>query len=148
MHPQVYPNGSLEFVSNSGSSPRTCCGPKLTSWDGGEVIGAAVSEQGSSPSVHVYYCPEQVKGGKTVRHLKKAGPFYSENVQQAKQLAAEVRNANNQHGELQIGGKTVLAVVRLASAHPISNIQSVVHAFVVLGDTVDHLGVSPLCLCR
>lgn len=77
--------------------------------------------------------------------MKKAGPFYSE---VAKQLAAEVRNANNQHGELQIGGKTVLAVVRLTSAHPISNIQSVVHAFVVLGDTVGHLGVSPLCLCR
>ena len=148
MHPQVYPNGSLEFVSNSGSSPRTCCGPKLTSWDGGEVIGAAVSEQGSSPSVHVYYCPEQVKGGKTVRHLKKAGPFYSENVQQAKQLAAEVRNANSRHGDLQIGGKTVLAVVRFTCEYS-SHLEHTEHpSCTCCAETVDNLRVSPQCLCR
>lgn len=141
---QVYPSGSLEFVSQSGT-PQFCCSPKPTSWDGEEVIGASVSEQGPYPSVHVNFCPEQVEGGKSIRRLKKAGPFQCADAQQAKQLAEQVRKANNCHGDLQIGGKTVLAVVRPTHAPACLK-----HARAVmqLWCSVNKRRVSPDCLCR
>lgn len=126
----MYASGSLRFVSKTGKAPRrgACFGTKQTTWEGEDVIGAVVSEKGSSPKVHVYHCPKNVKDGKSVRHLKKAGPFYTADMQQAKQFAEEVRNANNRHGDLQIGAprppdrstKTVLAVVRFIHAPTIT----------------------------
>jgi hypothetical protein len=113
---QVYPSGSLRFVSKSGKAPGSCFGPKPTTWEGEDVIGASVSDQSATPTVYVYHCPAKIKDGHSVRQVKKAGPFHAADKQQAMQFAEEIRNANNRHGDLQIGGKTVLAVVRFTHA--------------------------------
>lgn len=122
---QVYPSGSLQFVTTSGSAPGSCFGPMPTSWEGEDVIGAKVLEHGSSATVHVYHCPDHQKGEHIVRPVKQAGPFTVVDVQSAKQFAQEVRNANCSHGDLKIGGKSVLAIVRYLHA-------AVSHYFIVM----------------
>lgn len=91
----------------------SCCGRgnKRAPLEGEDIVGATVSHKGSSSSVNILYCPVKVSKGKRVRHLKKAGPFISSDPDHATNFAQEVRLANNCHGDLLVGGKTVLGVV-------------------------------------
>jgi hypothetical protein len=111
---QVYPGGSVRFEAE-GHDPDSgsCCGraQKPMCLEEEDIIGATIHHKGSASMVHILYCPVKVARGKRIRHLKKAGPFIASTPDHATDLATEVRLTNNCHGELLIGGKTVLGVV-------------------------------------